>query len=141
MMIYGYTLSMRRILLAGMLIGNGIGIGFMAKGFIAPTLFVLSVPGAAAVPYMANSPLLSSFGIALLFVLPWLTVWPFLLYQCSPELFMEWVWTLNIGHWFDYIQGGDYAEALYYIKILPWFAWPALPLAAWAVWEARRSVA
>ena len=53
---------------------------------------------------------------------------------------MEWVWTLNIGHWFDYIQGGDYAEALYYVKILPWFAWPALPLAAWAVWEARRRV-
>jgi hypothetical protein len=28
----------------------------------------------------------------------------------------------------------------YYVKILPWLAWPALPLAAWAVWEARKKV-
>jgi 4-amino-4-deoxy-L-arabinose transferase-like glycosyltransferase len=26
------------------------------------------------------------------------------------------------------------------VNILPWFAWPALPLAAWAVWQARKKV-
>ncbi|MEQ1742547.1 MAG: glycosyltransferase family 39 protein [Candidatus Nitrotoga sp.] len=140
MMLYGYTLSMRRTLLAGMLIGNGIGIGFMAKGFIAPMLFVLISAALLLFRTWRMRSFLSSLAIALLFALPWLTVWPFLLYQSSPELFMEWFWTLNIGRWFDYIQGGDYAEALYYVKILPWFAWPALPLAAWAVWEARRKV-
>ncbi|MDO9102922.1 MAG: glycosyltransferase family 39 protein [Candidatus Nitrotoga sp.] len=140
MMLYGYTLSLRRTLLAGMLIGNGIGIGFMSKGFIAPTLFVLISAALLLFRTWRMRSFLSSLGIALLFALPWLTVWPFLLYQRSPELFMEWFWTLNIGHWFGYIQGGDYAEALYYVKILPWFAWPAMPLAAWAVWEARRRV-
>lgn len=140
MMLYGYTLSMRRTLWAGMLIGNGIGIGFMSKGFIAPTLFVLISAALLLFRTWRMRSFLSSLAIALLFALPWLTVWPFLLYQRSPELFMEWFWTLNIGHWFGYIQGGDYAEALYYVKILPWFAWPALPLAAWAVWEARRRV-
>ena len=55
MMIYGYTLSMRRTLLAGMLIGNGIGIGFMSKGFIAPTLFVLDQCRAAVIPHMAHA--------------------------------------------------------------------------------------
>ena len=25
-------------------------------------------------------------------------------------------------------------EPLYYLKNLPWFAWPALPLALWTLW-------
>jgi len=140
MMLYGHTISRRHTLWAGMLIGNGIGIGFMSKGFIAPTLFVLISAALLLFRAWRMRSFLSSLAIALLFALPWLTVWPFLLYQRSPELFMEWLWTLNIGRWFEYIQGGDYAEALYYVKILPWFAWPALPLAAWAVWEARTRV-
>jgi 4-amino-4-deoxy-L-arabinose transferase-like glycosyltransferase len=53
---------------------------------------------------------------------------------------MEWAWVHNIGRWLDYARGGSYAEAFYYVKSLPWLAWPALPLAAWAVWQARRKV-
>ena len=53
---------------------------------------------------------------------------------------MEWAWTHNIGRWFDYARSGQHDEVFYYVKILPWFAWPALPLAAWAVWQARKKV-
>src|ERR1017187_4587533 len=63
-----------------------------------------------------------------------------MLYLRSPQLFMEWAWTHNIGHWFDFARGGRYSEIFYYVNILPWFAWPALPLAAWAVWQARKKV-
>ncbi|MFZ3324186.1 MAG: glycosyltransferase family 39 protein, partial [Usitatibacter sp.] len=31
-------------------------------------------------------------------------------------------------------------DLLYFARILPWYAWPALPLAAWAVWRARRTL-
>lgn len=41
MMLYGYALSLRRTRLAGVVIGLGVGIGFMSKGFIAPILFLL----------------------------------------------------------------------------------------------------
>ena len=140
MMLYGYTLTLRHPLLAGLFMGNGVGIGFMSKGFITPSLFILISVALLLFHTWRTRSFFFSLIISLLFALPWLTIWPYLLYLRSPELFMEWFWTLNIDHWLNYIQGGNYAEALYYIKILPWFAWPALPLAAWAVWEARKKI-
>jgi 4-amino-4-deoxy-L-arabinose transferase-like glycosyltransferase len=73
--------------------------------------------------------------------LPWLTIWPVLLYLRSPELFAEWAWQLNIGKVVEYARGGDYSDTFYYLTLLPWFAWPALPLAVWATWEARKKIA
>lgn len=140
MMLYGYTLILRHSAKAPLWIGSGVGIGFMSKGFIAPILFVFISLGLLAFQLWRNSHYRRTLLMSLLFALPWLLVWPWLLYQHSPQLFIEWTWTHNIGRWFEYAGGGDYRETLYYVKILPWLAWPALPLAAWAVWEARRKV-
>ena len=137
---YGFTLSLRRPLRAGMLIGTGVGIGFMTKGFIAPMLFLFISIAMLIFRNWRVRPFFSSLGIASLCALPWLVIWPFLLYLHSPQLFMEWAWTNNIGRWFNFAYGGHYDEVFYYVKILPWFAWPALPLAAWAVWQARKKV-
>lgn len=140
MMQYGYSLSHRRPQRAGVLLGTGLGIGFMAKGFIAPMLFLFISAALLLFRNWRTRPVFTSLGIAAVCALPWLAVWPYLLYLRSPQLFAEWAWTLNIGRWFSYARGGDYDETLYYVKILPWFAWPALPLAVWAVWQARRKV-
>ncbi len=140
MMLYGYALVQRRTTAAGILLGTGMGIGFMAKGFIAPMLFLLISATLLLFRNWRTREFSTSLSIAALCALPWLTIWPGLLYQRSPQLFMEWAWTQNIGRWFDYAHSGGYGEAFYYVKILPWFAWPALPLAAWAVWQARRKV-
>lgn len=140
MMLYGFALSLRRTLPAGILLGTGMGIGFMAKGFIAPALFLLIGGALLLFHNWRTRAFFSCLGIAILCALPWLTIWPYLLYQRSPQLFMEWAWTLNIGHWLSFARSGNYAEAFYYVKNLPWLAWPALPLAAWAVWQARRKV-
>lgn len=140
MMQYGFTLSLRRPLRAGVLIGTGVGIGFMSKGFIAPMLFLFISVAMLMFRNWRVRPFFASLGIALLCALPWLTIWPTLLYLRSPQLFAEWAWTHNIGRWFDYARGGHYDEIFYYLDILPWFAWPALPLASWAVWQARKKV-
>ena len=140
MMQYGYSLSHRRPTAAGILLGTGVGMGFMAKGFIAPMLFLLISAALLLFRNWRTRPVYTSLGIAAVCALPWLIIWPALLYLRSPQLFAEWAWTLNIGRWFDYARGGDYDEAFYYVRILPWFAWPALPLAAWAVWQARKKV-
>ena len=140
MMQYGYSLSHRRPAAGGILLGTGMGIGFMAKGFIAPILFLLISAALLLFRNWRTRPVFTSLGIAAACALPWLLIWPALLYLRSPPLFAEWVWALNIGRWFDYVRGGNYDEVFYYIKILPWFAWPALPLAAWAVWQARKKV-
>lgn len=140
MMLYGYALSPRQPLLAGLLLGSGIGIGFMTKGFIAPILFVsISTLLPAFAPWRTRT-YLTSLALAALAALPWLIIWPVLLYQRSPELFTAWAWQQNIGNWLDYARGGNYSDAFFNLKLLPWFAWPALPLAAWGVWDARKKI-
>lgn len=139
MMLYGYSYSQERMLRAGLWIGIGTGIGFMSKGFIAPVLFVLI---AALLPALfgnwRNRSYLYSMLIAALVALPWLAIWPYLLYQDSPRLFGEWAWRHNIGSWLNFMRTGLSKDALYYLKNLPWLAWPALPLALWLVWRERR---
>ena len=142
MMMLGFTFSQERAGRAGMLIGTGMGIGFMSKGFIAPVLFVFI---GALLPALFRQwrvrSYASSMAIAALCALPWLTVWPLLLYLRSPQLFADWAWTHNIGHWLNYAKSGPDRESLYYLKNLPWLAWPALPLAAWALWQSRKRLA
>ncbi|MFZ3017904.1 MAG: glycosyltransferase family 39 protein [Gallionella sp.] len=142
MMLFGFSLSQERAVRAGVWMGLGVGIGFMSKGFIAPVLFVLI---AAALPALYEQwrvrRYFTSLAVAALCALPWLTVWPLLLYQHSPRLFDDWAWTHNIDHWLDYANNGPSKESFYYLKNLPWLAWPALPLAAWAVWQSRHRLA
>ncbi|HET7833212.1 MAG TPA: glycosyltransferase family 39 protein [Gallionella sp.] len=141
-LLYGFTWSQERPLRAGFLMGTGMGIGFMSKGFIAPVLFVLI---ATLLPTLFRQWRARNYffglGIAALSALPWLLVWPLMLYQHSPHQFTDWAWTHNIGHWLDYAEHGPNRESFYYLKNLPWLAWPALPLAAWAVWQSRQRLA
>lgn len=139
MMLYGFTRSQNHILSAGFWLGTGTGIGFMSKGFIAPLWLVLI---AALLPALFRNWRSRTHGysllVAVLFALPWLVIWPIMLYLQSPELFTNWAWSRNIGNWQTYMQGGMSKEAFYYLKNMHWLAWPALPLAAWAVWRERR---
>ncbi len=142
MLLYGYTHSQERSLRAGFFIGTGLGIGFMAKGFIAPLWFLfISCLLPALFHNWRSQKYIASQLIAALCALPWLSIWPLLLYLHSPALFTDWAWTHNIGHWLDYLKNDPGKESLYYLKTLPWLAWPAFPLAAWAVWQSRNRLA
>ncbi len=140
MMIYGYALVPRRHRWSGFLLGTGLGIGFLAKGFIAPVFFLTFSLTLLIFRLWRNRNYYLSLGIALLSALPWLTIWPTLLYLYSPEYFSEWFWQLNVGRWFNHVHESVHLNTFYYVSILPWFAWPALPLAIWAVWEARKKM-
>jgi 4-amino-4-deoxy-L-arabinose transferase-like glycosyltransferase len=140
MMIYGYALSVRKHQLAGFLLGTGVGIGFLAKGFIAPVFFLSISAALLFFPLWRRRTFYVALVIALLSALPWLTIWPTLLYLYSPELFFEWLWQHNVGRWFNHVHDAVHLNTLYYVSILPWFAWPAFPLAIWAVWEARKKM-
>ncbi len=139
MMLYGFTHTQERMLRAGLWLGTGVGVGFLAKGFIAP-LWLLLI--AALLPALFQNwrtrTHAYSLLLALLFALPWLSIWPLLLYLRAPELFADWAWSRNLGNWLTYMQAGPGRDSLYYLKNLPWLAWPALPLAAWAVWRERK---
>lgn len=141
MAIYGLALSRRRYALAGFWLGTGAGIGFMAKGLLAPGIIGLT---ALLLPMLfrqwRDKNYLLCLGIALLAAIPWLVIWPTLLYLRSPALFREWFWINNLGRFLGFAKLGPGSGHLPYLKILPWFAWPALPIALWTLWNERRTV-
>jgi len=140
MTLYGFALSQRRPLMAGLLLGTGVGVAFMSKSFIAPILFLSIGIGLFSFSPWRTRTYYTTLAMASLCTLPWLIIWPVLLYQRSPDLFMAWAWRQNIGNWLIYAQGGNYYDLFFHLKNLPWFAWPALPLAGWGVWEARKKM-
>ncbi len=139
MALYGFTHSQERSVKAGFWIGTGVGIGFMSKGFVSPILFVLI---AIFLPLLFHNwrtrRYTMSLIIALMSVLPWLSIWPVLLYQHAPKLFISWAWSNNIGNWLSFLHEMPNKDLFYYLKNLPWLAWPALPLAIWIVWRERK---
>ncbi len=133
---YGLALSRTRPAWAGLALGTGVGIGFMSKGLIAPGMMgcvAVSLP--ALFGSWRTRDYARCLAIALVAAIPWLIIWPFALYQRSPELFMQWLWINNFGRYFGFAHLGAESEPWYYTLTLPWFAWPALPLALWSAWR------
>lgn len=135
---YGFALAPRRFAIAGVLIGTGMGIGFMSKNLLAPGVLAIT---ALLLPLLSSAwrtrNYLITVAIAFIAALPWLTVWPILLYQRSPLLFGEWLWLSGMTA--DITRLGSSDDPAYYLRMLPWFAWPALPLAIWTLWHQWRS--
>lgn len=138
MALYGLALSQRRRWLGGVLLGVGTGVGFMSKGLLAP----LALGGVVLIlPLLSqdwrNRHFALTLGVATLMALPWLTLWPYTLYQRAPELFHVWMWENNLGRFFGFSGLATQQEPGHYFKTLPWFAWPALPLALMTLWRHR----
>jgi len=133
---YGLVLSRTRPAWAGLALGTGVGIGFMSKGLIAPGMVgcvAVSLP--ALFGAWRTRDYARCLAVAIVAAMPWLTIWPYALYQRSPELFMQWLWINNFGRYFGFAHLGAESEPWYYTLTLPWFAWPALPLALWSAWR------
>jgi len=134
---YGAALALRRPVPGGGWSGTACGVVFMTQGLpealmiAALTLSLPLVHPRWRAPPPAFAPV-----IALLAALPWLAIWPALLYQRDPALFNAWLTTENLARLFG---ARDLAGGFgYYLRILPWYAFPVWPLAALALWRARR---
>ncbi|MBI2314272.1 MAG: glycosyltransferase family 39 protein [Betaproteobacteria bacterium] len=136
--IWGLALALRRPILAGVLLGTGIGVGFMAKGLLAPGIMGIAALALPAFAPWRNRGYVVALGAAALAALPWVAVWPALLYLRSPELFSDWLMLNNFGRFLGYAKLATPTEPFYYVGILIWFAWPALPIALWALWRGGR---
>jgi 4-amino-4-deoxy-L-arabinose transferase-like glycosyltransferase len=144
---YGFALCGRRRFAGGFWIGTGTGIGFLAKGLIAPGMLgIIAVALPALFRQWRRKDYGVSLAIALTAALPWIIIWPTALYRRSPDFFREWFWHQNFGRFL----GGVYAESVgfnlghtdphsWYILNLPLLAWPVVLPAAWSLWHFRRS--
>lgn len=134
--LYGLALAPRRPVIAGIIIGSGMGIGFMSKGLFEPGVIAIT---ALSLPLLSQTWRSRGYALCLaitfIAALPWLTIWPLLLYQRAPELFSEWLWANNLNLLTSTTPLFASDEPGYYFTILLWFAWPALPLALWTLWR------
>ncbi|MFZ6688070.1 ArnT family glycosyltransferase [Undibacterium sp. SXout11W] len=128
---------------SGALLGTGVGVGFMAKGVLALGVFGLS---AILLPVLFRQWRTSAYWQvlkrAVVFSAPWLLIWPISLYCRSPVLFMDWFWLNNVGRFFGFSVaqlGAPHTEG-FWITTLPWFAFPAMPLAMITIWRHRSSL-
>ena len=133
---YGFALCRERPWLGGFFLGTGVGLGFMSKGMIAPGalgLIALALPLTG--PQWRQRRYFLALAVSLAVMLPWLAVWPWLLYRESPKLFNEWFFVQNWGRFHGTAHLSFPNERGFYFKILPWYGWPAWPLALWALWR------
>jgi 4-amino-4-deoxy-L-arabinose transferase-like glycosyltransferase len=141
---YGFALSRKRAVFGGVLLGTGVGVGFLAKGLLVPGVIGLT---AVLLPLLFGAWRLRvyawSLGVAFLAALPWLLIWPIALYERAPHLFYVWFWLNNIGRFlgFSVSELGANNETWFWPQTLPWFAFPALPLALLTLWRRRARIA
>jgi len=130
MAFYGLALSQRRPWRAAPLIGGGIGIAFLSTGLLSTEIILIT---AILLPLLfwnwRRKSYLTSLLTGLALAIPLLAAWPLALWQHSPELLQTW---LASGR-----RLLDNDNILYFANILSWYAWPALPLAAWSLWHYR----
>jgi len=134
---YGFAAALRRPAAGGIWIGTGIGIGFLANGLLAPVVL-----GATALLLPAlgrdwrSRGYAAALGIAAAAAAPWLAIWPALLYLRSPGLFESWLWGANLAYYLGLVPGTR-TGTWYYLRILPWYAFPVWLLALWTLWGGR----
>jgi len=136
--LYALALSARRPLIAGFWLGTGLGVMFFSTGLVEPLMLLATMvllPMASA--HWRTRAYALTVLAALVLLLPWALIWPSALYSRSPELFAQWFWTENVLRLKGLLSFNDREEYFYYLNVLPWFAWPALPFALWTLWTQR----
>jgi 4-amino-4-deoxy-L-arabinose transferase-like glycosyltransferase len=136
--IFGLALARRSLWGASVALGTGAACAFLAKGLLGPGLLAVTSLLLPLFPAWRTRRYLAALGIAALIAMVPAAIWMYALFARSPELFHEWLVTNNFGRFFGFTRIGPHAPPGYYGYTLLWYAFPALPLAAYAVWTAWR---
>ncbi len=141
--LYGLALSPRRPRVAGLVTGLALGIAFLGDGFLPLALLavVIAILPLAA-PAWRTRAYATTVAIAVICAAPLLALWPALLAANPRTNLAGWLARAAASRWSgDDASRSGLLDAVYFVKILPWYAWPAWPLAAWTLWRARKSLA
>ena len=137
---WGFSRILAAASVGGVLLGIGVGISFLSKGILGPAVIgitALMLP----VCFMEwrNRWYFRGLAIALLAASPMLLIWPLLLHARSPAMFMVWFWENNFGRFFGFsvVHSGTEHPHGFWLQTLPWFTFPVLPVALYALWRQR----
>lgn len=127
---YALALSKRRPWRASALLGAALGIGFLSDGIIIPLILISTALLLALLfkPWRTIS-FAKVFMSSLLIALPIAGTWLALLHIHHPAIFSQWIESC--------LHAFNLRNHSYFLRILVWYAWPALPLALWGLWRNR----
>ena len=130
---YALALCKRRPYRASLLLGLGIGVGFLSTGLQPLAIIVLTC---LALPCLfsawRNASYFKVLALSSLVASPFLLIWPLLCQHFYPVLFDHW--------WLASLRQFRHGRHLYFLRTLLWYAWPALPLAVWGGWRYRKQL-
>ncbi len=123
-----------RARLGGLLLGVAVGMVFLSQGTLETAILALI---AITLPLVSAAWRTRSYaqalGIAALFAVPAIVAWPLALHLQSPMLFETWM-----RHDLRTLFTGEGRDVFYYLRVLPWYAWPVWLVCVWTLWMARR---
>ena len=130
---YALALFRRRPYRASVLLGLGLGTGFLSTG-LQPLVIIMLTCIALPCLFIAwrSAGYAKFLLVAILIASPFLVVWPLLCQHFYPELFDHW--------WLASFRQFRHGRHLYFLRTLLWYAWPALPLAIWGGWRYRKQL-
>lgn len=140
LVLWGFALSARRANRAGVLIGIGVGIAFLSRNVVPVAVVVMTAVLLLAFPAWRTRRYARTLLIALVVSLPFLTIWPWLLHHFARAEFFMWWRVENLPLLYKFSFSSARSELAYFARVLPWFAWPVLPIALWSLWGYRNKL-
>jgi len=130
---YALALSKRRPWRASGLLGLALSIGFLSDGLATPLILLSTAILLSLIfkPWRTISfakVLVTAIIIAIIPIAAWLT----LLYLQYPAILKQWLQSS--------LNAFNLHNHLYFLRVLVWYAWPALPLALWGLWRNRETL-
>ena len=136
---FGLASARRTFWGAGVALGLGAACAFFGKGLLGPGLLAVTALLLPVFPAWRTRRYAAILGLAAGIALIPAVLWMYALHARSPTLFHEWLVINNFGRFLDFVQIGPGRNPTgFYVYTLLWYAFPALPLAAYAVWVAWR---
>jgi len=134
---YAFQLMPQRPAAGGAIAGLAIGLGFLATGWVP--VFVLAALALAmpAAPAWRTAKSLTGIAIALGLAAAIAGGWLAVLAQAQPQAFAA---TGAAAFGDMELDASILRRTGRYLGMLPWFAWPAVPLLFWALWMDRRKL-
>ncbi len=133
---WALTLLPRRPRFAAMIFAAATAACFLANGLL-PVFTLLPITLCAL--WQSENRLRDAYhlGLALVLAIALCSAWLLPLHFLAPDFLGNFL-SAELAPWKQSVQAGT--NILRHLNLLLWYAWPALPLAAWALWSKRRAL-